>query len=471
MKTSVSRLLLASVSIVMLFSVLLISGSCSCGNEFQVLDPTSYLSEDRDEAWRNDLQYLEDSLRAGATDLFYEMSEQDFENAISTLYDDIPSLTDNEISIELAKIVTMIGDGHMQLHLINLMLAPIDASHPYSGYFRYPDSAFRTYPIRAYWFSDGLFVVGSTEEHTETLGTEITQIGNKTPEQIEALVRPIIFHDTEEGFAKTSPYYVTSPEILHTLGVIDDMESALFTFQNSDESTFQLSLSPYSYSSTAQADLLTASDLAPLTYTQNLLWETALNDIQESSLPLYLSDPATSYWYEYLEADKTVYLQFNEVLEITEGDSFETFFSGVLSFIDDNDVDKLVIDLRLNPGGNFKILESSFKNLGSHSFNTEGQIYTIIGRETGSAAIVGSQFLKENTDSLFYGEGVYDTRDMYWNNQKIPLPNSQLSFVVGYGPLVLPGQTGQFTPDVEIKLSSADYLSGGDPILEQILSN
>jgi len=125
----------------------------------------------------------------------------------------------------------------------------------------------------------------------------------------------------------------------------------------------------------------------------------------------------------------------------------------------------------LNPGGNFKILESSFKNLGSHSFNTEGQIYTIIGRETGSAAIVGSQFLKENTDSLFYGEGVYDTRDMYWNNQKIPLPNSQLSFVVGYGPLVLPGQTGQFTPDVEIKLSSADYLSGEDPILEQILSN
>lgn len=86
----------------------------------------------------------------------------------------------------------------------------------------------------------------------------------------------------------------------------------------------------------------------------------------------------------------------------------------------------------------FRTSEEQFVNLGKHRINTEGQIFTIIGRETGSAAIVSAELIRENTNSLFFGEGVSDTLDMYYDNPAIDLPNSKLGFVLGYGPHVFP---------------------------------
>jgi len=461
------RLLANCISIVLLFTILLISGGCTYErgeSKFQALNPAPYSSDDRDKAWRNDLKYLEDNLRAFHANLFYEMSEQDFDNAVSTLYDSIPSLTDNEIEIELSKIVAMIGDSHTALHLINPLLAPtIDFPA-----FPYLDHLFRIYPLRAWWFTDGLFVVGSTKEHTETLGTRIIQIGNKAPEEIRELVKPLIPHSTEEAIAASSPKYIISPEILHTFGIIDDIENASFTFEDREGNTFQLNLSPYNLALLSEEDIKNQK-FAALSCKKNPLWETALMHIEEDSYPLYLKNPFSNYWFEYLEDYKTVYFQFNVVKDMPEGKSFSSFFKEMLDFIDHNDIDKLVIDLRLNGGGDYTIAESQFKNLGKHKINKEGQIFTIIGRGTDLAAIASAEFIKENTNSLFFGEGVYDTLDMYYHNLPVYLPNSKICFVIAHGRRVFPDIGEQIVPDVKIAESSEDYLSGRDVILERIL--
>jgi len=99
-KLSGFRLFTSCISIVLILAILLVSGGCGFKSEFEYesdwddppvtkpLDPTPYLSDDRDEAWRNDLKYMEDNLRAFHGDLFYEMSEQDFDTAVSKLHDD-----------------------------------------------------------------------------------------------------------------------------------------------------------------------------------------------------------------------------------------------------------------------------------------------------------------------------------------------------------------------------------------------
>ena len=456
------------LSIVLLFTILFISGGCAGErgeSKFQALDPAPYWSDDRDEAWRYDLKYLEDTLRAFHAELFSEMSEEDFANAVSTLYHSIPSLTDNEIKIELSRIVAMIGDAHTELLLINPLLAPtIDFP-----LFPYLEHLFHTYPLRVWWFSDGLFVVGSMTEHTETLGTKIIQIGNKTPEEIKELVKPLIPRSTEEAIAASSPKYIISPEILHTFGIIDDRENAPFTFEDREGNTFQLNLSPFNLTLLSEEDIKNQK-FAALSAKQNPLWETALMDIEEDSYPLYLKNPSSNYWFEYLEDYKTVYFQFNKVRDMPEGKSFASFFKEMLDFIDHNDVDKLVIDLRLNGGGDYTIGESQFKSLGKHKINKEGQISTIIGRGTDSAAIASAEFIKENTSSLFFGEGVYDTLDMYYHNHSVYLPNSKICFTVAYGRRVFPDTDEQIAPDVRIAESSQDYFSGRDVVLERILS-
>ena len=127
--------------------------------------------------------------------------------------------------------------------------------------------------------------------------------------------------------------------------------------------------------------------------------------------------------------------------------------------------------MRFNGGGNFHVAESQLKNLGQHRLNDERQIFTIIGRNTGSACIVNAVHIKENTNSRFFGEGVADTLEMYVNNLPVYLPNSKLCFIVAYGPRVFPDRDEQILPDVEILMSSEDYLLGQDVVLEYILDN
>ncbi len=464
-----------TVILISLLILTLILGVIGCGgeDEFRAIYPGLYITDDRDEAWRLDLKYMIDNLRTSHSNLFYEISEEDFDRAVSSLHDSIPSLTDDEIIIELSRILAMIGDAHTRLFFINSLLSPIDPSQYLSKYFQYPKLAFRTYPIRAYWLTDGLLVVGSTQEYSNTLGTKIIQIGNKSPEEIKELVSPLISHSTEEAITLVSPTHIISPEILHTLGIIEDMGNVLFTFQDSKGNVFQSNLSPYDPSPLSEEDIqsqkFSVTDISPLSYNQNPLWETALSDIEEESYPLYLKNPFSNYWYEYLEDNKTVYFQFNMVKDIPEGQSFSSFFDEMLDFIDQNDVEKLVMDFRFNRGGDYTIAESKWKDLGEHTINKNGQIFTIIGRATGSACIVSSEFVKEHTVSLFVGESVYDTLEMYYNNPAVDLPNSELSFVVAYGPRIFPDNNEQIVPDIKIKMSSEDYLSGRDVVLEHIL--
>lgn len=184
---------------------------------------------------------------------------------------------------------------------------------------------------------------------------------------------------------------------------------------------------------------------------------------------MYLRDPFSTYWYEYLEESIAVYFQFNVVRDAEE-QTFRDFFAELLDFIDDNDVDKLVIDLRFNPGGNFAITVDPIADLASHRINEEGRLFTIIGRETGSAAIAAANLIREQTAAIFYGETASDVLLLYWSNLPVILPNSQIGFVNAQGPPIFGYRDEAFSPDVTVKLSSDDYFSGKDTVLAEVLA-
>ena len=133
-------------------------------------------------------------------------------------------------------------------------------------------------------------------------------------------------------------------------------------------------------------------------------------------------------------------------------------------------VDKLIIDMRYNNGGNYTIPEPKWKELGRHRLNREGQIHVLIGRETFSAAIVSAHLLKQNTNALFFGEGVGDTPEMYYSLVRATLPNSNVLFTYAQCHRIFPDMTEQLVPDIKVPISSADYLSGFDPVLEAALA-
>src|SRR5579872_1901791 len=117
------------------------------------------LSQSRDDRWRQDLQYLASNLQTTHPNLFFQVKQQDFNQAVAQLDASIPSKADHEIMVEMARIVALAGDGHTSLWL---------TQNP---------AGFRTYPLKLYWFDDGLYVTQAASNLASALGTRLVAIG------------------------------------------------------------------------------------------------------------------------------------------------------------------------------------------------------------------------------------------------------------------------------------------------------
>ena len=67
--------------------------------------------------------------------------------------------------------------------------------------------------------------------------------------------------------------------------------------------------------------------------------------------PFYLKDRYRYYWFEYLPNEKTVWFQYNRVLS-DPASPFDDFLDKLFTYIEKNSVERLVIDIRNNNGGN-----------------------------------------------------------------------------------------------------------------------
>jgi hypothetical protein len=135
------------------------------------------LSQTRADKWRQDLQYLAAALPRTHPNLFVQMTQVDFTQAVAQLNDAIPSKADYEIMVEMARIVALAGDGHTSLDL------------------RQNRAALRSYPLRLYWFDDGLFVIKAAANNYRALGRKLVQIGDTPIDRAYAAVSTLISHD------------------------------------------------------------------------------------------------------------------------------------------------------------------------------------------------------------------------------------------------------------------------------------
>jgi hypothetical protein len=62
-------------------------------------------------------------------------------------------------------------------------------------------------------------------------------------------------------------------------------------------------------------------------------------------VPLYLKDLGSNYWFEYVPGAKLVFFQYNAVQEGKE--PLRLFLDRLFGFMDEHDVERLVIDFAL----------------------------------------------------------------------------------------------------------------------------
>jgi tetratricopeptide (TPR) repeat protein len=412
----------------------LILGSFVALVQSQSLAP---VSADDAQKWRADLHYLSVEMRKRHKNLFHSMTGEQFDAAVSRLDERIPSLTRNQILVELARIVAMVRDGHTSLFP-----------------FHNPALGLHRYPVKFYLFTDGLYLQRATPAYREVVGGKLVRLGNSDAAEAYRRMSEIVNRDNEMMVKDVTPDWLGFAEFLEGLGIVDNMEDALLTV---DKDGKQMTL-----------------HLKPITIeaAHNLAWVDA-SDGAANPLPLWRKDPLNPYWFEYVKDSQTLYLKYNAVEDKSE-EKLVNFFHRVFAFIDANPVDRLVVDIRNNGGGNgYLNWPLIYGIIRSDKINQRGKLFTITGRTTFSAAGMCAVYLERHTNTLFVGEPTGSSPNGYGEHGEITLPNSSIKVFVStlYWQEADPRDRRPWiAPQIAAELTFEDYRNNVDPALRAILN-
>lgn len=398
--------------------------------------------------WREDLAYLARELPRRHKDLFHTIGRQQFDSAVAALERKLPALARHQVIVELARLVALVGDGHTNV-------APT----------RDPKIGFQAYPVRLYFFKDGLFIRAAAKPHADLVGAKVVRIGRLTADQAYLAVRDLVGRDNEMNARFFAPFLLAMPEVLHAVGAIDEPDAAPLLLEQDGTRTVAV-LHPAGLATMMPSD-------TDMSWMQEDGW-VDMRGPDGPRTPLWLDgDPRAPLRLEYLPESRTAYVQYNKVAD-APGETIADFAERLRAFVDSAPVDRVVLDLRLNRGGDGTLNQPLVLSLiRSPKLEGPGHLFVIIGRSTFSAAQFLVHDLEEYTDAVFVGEPTGGRPNSYGDSRRITLPNSGITVraSVYYWQRTHPLDSRAWKgPDVAAELTSRDYRANVDPALREILA-
>lgn len=382
--------------------------------------PTTSASQDpRVEGWRSDIALLEERLLDLHPNPFWRTDAGEFAADLHELSDAVPEMTDEDIALELIRLMARI-DGHTAVFTDQ------------------PALEYQLAQIALYEFEDGVFVVGSADP--SLVGGRLISVNGTPPTDALAAVSAFVSYDNEQTIRKLAPSYLSMPEILVGAGLIERGDQVEYEIETPHEGVV-----------VATPELIDPER-----------WQESGGFPLPPRLGLAREQHADeTIWWERVEESDALYIQYNFVAPL--GDVVDELRAAVAQ----SPVGKIIVDLRRNPGGN----NTTFGDL--LEFLTEQDragttLVVITGRHTFSAAANFATFLDVDTDTVFVGEGMGGSPNLYGDTRPLTLPFSGIEARISgrYWEIGGPGDTREtIPPDIEVEMSSAQYFEGDDPVL------
>jgi hypothetical protein len=397
--------------------------------------------------WADDLRFLREELPKHHKNFFHRMTRADFDAAVAALGRRLPELSDLQIVVEIQKIAASIGDGHSGVSELPPALTP------------------RFLPLKVYLYADGVFIQAIDPTHREFAGGEVLAIDEVPIDEVLRRVRTVTDGTNDMAQRDFMAFRMVRPEILHALDITHELESATFLVKT-NAGVKKLILRP----------LPRAADGSPERGGSWFLlgpkpgsdWADARHS---PAVPLWLKDQANPFWHAYLPASKVFYVQCNLVGD-QDGKSLAQAFDGAIREASASELERFVLDLRLNGGGdNSLLLPVIHALIRADKIDRPGRFFVLIGRRTQSAAQNFVNLLQIHTHAIFVGEPTGESPNHYGDPEPIKLPHSGIEISVStlWWQDMGPRDERPWTePQISAPLRSSDYRDGRDPALDAV---
>lgn len=402
------------------------------------------------EDWQADLRTMHQELADRHPDLHHAVPESVLNAAVDDLHARIPTLTDPEILVGMARIVAMVGDGHTALY-------PSDQER----------WRFRYYPLRLYAFADGIYLTATTDQHSELFGKQLVRIDQTQINRAYELIATTIGADNEMEHEYTVPFELTRAELLHVLEIADSPDSVRFVFEDGTQTI----LYPYTAKEWLDLDWLVVNETyAPTRKSPSMRHEFlfatpfTLPHLQERKY----------YWYEYIEDRRTMFLQYNTCWDQKDEAPFADVVADMFELVDSQPVERLVIDLRQNSGGEPLVAEPLIRALEERKeIGDQGRLFVLTGRRTFSAALTNAAHLRSRAGARVVGEPPRGKPNHPSEGRDIDLGRTGAWLTVSTEFVERDSTVGDsdYLPvDIEATYRFDAYRRGTDPVLEAALT-
>jgi hypothetical protein len=395
----------------------------------------------REVGWRFDLELVQREIHRRAYDPFHQLPAAGLDAGFADLEQRLPALSDPEVIIELAKLLRRVGNGHTGV---------LGAKRAELAW---------ALPVRFYQFDDGLHVIAADPKLRDLLGAQVVGIGGHPIAEVMAALDPLVPRDNETWPKAIAPYRLRSTALLHALGLTPRADAATLSIVDAAGAARDVAVA----ADTAHPDIWNV-----LPYPADWV---AVTDLLARPLPLHLRDNGVAHWLAYDARSRLLYIQYNRVADDPR-ESLAAFAARVADTVAAHDVEKVVIDLRQNNGGDTFLNEPLLRVLiRAPGLDVRGRCFVLIGRRTFSAGLNVAAYLERHLHPVFVGEPTGGKPNSVGDEVPFTLPYSNV--VVNIADLYWESGWPQdrriwIAPDILIPSTFAAFRSGRDPAMDAV---
>ena len=401
----------------------------------------------RDEAWRADLGFLVRLIENTHVSPFRFTDKTEWRQAVAAVDAAIPEMKNHEIVAALQRIAALPGDGHTAVY------------NP-----RLPSSeelAFHHLPLMLYYFGEQLYVRAAAPEYETLVGKRVLKFGDRNVGEVEEVFwRHQHGFDNRMQFYWMAPWYFVVPEMLNCFGATDSLTA--------------VQLSVVDDGGDREVITVKTDQLLTKAYQRSTAPDHWVNmrGPDSAATPLYLQDPENSFWHRHDDSQGVVYFQINRVRNGKE-ESLREHTRKVLELVEKENCRALVVDVRLNNGGDTRLARDVVKELMASGVNTRGRLFVVTGRNTFSAAMNLCSLLEKWTEAIFVGEPTGSSPNFVGEEKNVRLPYSRL--VISVSNVRWMGGNDSLdsrkwiAPELGAVLTADDYRNNVDPSYDAII--